>query len=191
VRKPEDIIINRRTFELRVTDSRNDLREVWGGRGRMTVAEILDNRAGKPYVWMRHLFTEWAIEWTGVISGGTEFVKYFKYIIVDGRMHAEDQPAIAFEYSDGWYSREWRFHGVLHRKDGPAKISPNCDKWYIHGINERRDGPSTITYQCDPQWNRIRARKHYYIGHPTKSGCFRLDENGDEITVAERDEIPF
>jgi hypothetical protein len=48
--------------------------------------------------------------------------------------------------------KEWRLHGKLHRKDGPAVEWMNGNKnWFLHNKLHREDGPA-IEYDGGEEW---------------------------------------
>ena len=198
MRLPEDTVITRRTFENEICGEYATVKAIFGGRGRLTAAQILNNKTGKKYSWMRYLFTESEILWTGVIQGveeGRYRNRTFEHHIVDGRLHRDDGPAIIEMTSDGWSFERWHYHGIIHRVGGPAYSAPNEDIWYLNGNRTRADGPAIIRYRYGARYKRIRPFQHTYLGHPEKGGVYELDDDGNELPQARSsifdDENPF
>lgn len=82
-----------------------------------------------------YLDFEGKLNFTGVVKDGDNTIAHY----VDGRIHRDNEPAV--EWSDGF--KEWRFHGELHRKDGPAIECNIFKEWYLVGQLHRKDGPAT------------------------------------------------
>jgi len=157
--------------------------------------KILHNRVGKYYPWMRYLFTQWNIMWSGTISGNIMsggLPMDFEIHILEGRLHCDKNPAYLESQEGGWYRREWYAHGQHHREDEPALITPTSDEWITHGRAGRSTGPATVIYQVDDKRNRIKATVHEYIGHPTKTGIYHVLDDGSEVRQGGWDsDIPF
>jgi hypothetical protein len=53
-------------------------------------------------------------------------------------------------YKDG--TRIYTHHGLIHRDDGPAIISPTYQIWASHGLIHRDDGPAMISTNGTLVW---------------------------------------
>lgn len=65
---------------------------------------------------------------------------------LNGLVHREDGPARISAMDD---IKQWFINGKLHRDDGPAVINKGAHgtlyyAWYWHGILHRKDGPAII-----------------------------------------------
>lgn len=47
---------------------------------------------------------------------------------------------------------EWRVEGVLHRTDGPARITDTAKEWWVDGKLHRFDGPAVETTNGNIEW---------------------------------------
>ena len=56
----------------------------------------------------------------------------------ENKLHRADGPAV--ERGSG--RKEWWWHGLLHREDGPALITRTFKRWYKNGNLHRDDGPA-------------------------------------------------
>jgi len=196
VRSPEDIIITRRECAERIGAERADIEAIYGGRGRLSAAAILNNRTGRHYVWMKNMLSEYEMNFTGTLSGRS--IRWdlgrFEFHYLEGKLHREGEPADLCEYESGMFCRRWYISGRLHRDGGPAIETNTMEKWFINGQRRRPDGPATICYQSLPQRKRGRVVSIYYKGHDSQpDGWVFLDEHGQssqaDITIDE--DIPF
>jgi len=73
-------------------------------------------------------------------------INYNRY---HGELHRDDGPAVI--NSTG--TKKWYYHGKLYRDDGPAIIFSNGMKeWMYHGELHRDDGPAIIYSDGDKEW---------------------------------------
>ncbi len=78
----------------------------------------------------------------------------------NGRLHRNDQPAIAHEHTRVWY-----YHGKQHRTDGPAV--QEGERWFVwlrHGARHRINGPADMYDTICIEW--CKYGKHHRIDGP-------------------------
>lgn len=84
-----------------------------------------------------------------------------------GLTHRNNGPAVEIRRDIGVY-KEWKYHGIFHRVDGPAIIFENGDEeWYIFGRKHREDGPAVIYESGKIQRWIYNGRKHRLNGPAT------------------------
>lgn len=84
-----------------------------------------------------------------------------------GKTHRDNGPALEVKTNEEIH-KEWKYHGMFHRVDGPAVIYENSDEeWYLFGKKHRVDGPA-VTYDSGKiqRWINY-GRKHRINGPAT------------------------
>lgn len=67
-----------------------------------------------------------------------------------GKLHRDNNQPALIQYRP--LLEEWRVEGVLHRTDGPARITDVAKEWWVDGKLHRFDGPAVERANGSIEW---------------------------------------
>lgn len=124
-RRGFDIIINRSVYAEEVDEP--VVPQVFGGRGRMTVGELVKKRALTVSLIFNHLIEHPDFTWSGimpVLSASADGASRGVVCLRQGKFYgpSENQPCIVWEMGNCWHGERARFHFTIPRARAEAVV---------------------------------------------------------------------